>query len=76
LNYDSYVPRFSVLIDGYGNVIDHQIINNAALGRYNARIYIKSHKKLDTVYLLKFSSISECEEQNFTRDQCTVSTNS
>ena len=23
LNYDSYVPRFSVLIDGYGNVIDH-----------------------------------------------------
>jgi len=67
--YDFYIPLFSVLVDGKGRIVDHQFIQKYDV-KLAHKLYIKSNRIYDTVYLLKFITLEDCVKAGFTEKDC------
>ncbi len=67
--YDFYIPLFSVIVDGQGNVVDHQFVHKF-VEKLPHKLYIQSSRIYDTVYLLKFITLNDCVEAGFAEKEC------
>lgn len=71
--YDFYIPLFSVLVNGKGKILEHQFVH-----KYDEslpqKLYIKSSGIFDTVYLLKFITLSDCTSAGFAERDCVQET--
>jgi hypothetical protein len=67
--YDFYIPPFSVLIDGAGNIIDHQFVQKFDQAMPH-KLYIASNRIFDNFYLLKFITLEACVNASFSNIDC------
>ncbi len=67
--YDFYIPLFSVLVDGKGNKVEHQFVPKFD-EMLPHKLYIKSNRIFDTVYLLKFITLHDCSAAGFEEKDC------
>lgn len=71
--YDFYIPLFSVLLNGKGKILEHQFVHKYDESLLQ-KLYIKSSGIFDTVYLLKFITLSDCTSAGFAERDCVQET--